>query len=51
MCGVRLRRLTLPNGKRAFEEEGVIALLIGDTKPATQADLARFQDFALTTAH
>lgn len=45
LCGVELRRITLPNGKRVFEEEGVRALLLEATEAPTVADRSRVEDF------
>lgn len=47
VCGVTLRRLTLPNGKRVYEEEGIRTLMIGDVAVApTEVDAARFELFS-----
>lgn len=45
VCGVLLRRIILPNGKRVFEEEGVRELMIGECKAPTMDDVDRFTAF------
>jgi hypothetical protein len=42
ICGVNLRRITLPNGKRAFEEEGVRALLLETMQLPSAAEIEAF---------
>ena len=53
LCGVKLRRHTLPNGKRVFEEEGVRELLLNadmETAPLTATDIVRFAEFTMPQA-
>lgn len=45
VCGIRLRRHTLPNGKRVFEEEGIRELLLFATEPPTLREVERFEQF------
>lgn len=45
ICGVKLRRHLLPNGKRVFEEECIRELLLAATEQPTPHDVTRFDEF------